>query len=109
MSDSRTNMAELMQTLATARREIAKKRDTVSCDGGDAAELVAHAYSFAGRDDATCNAKGAAVLRYVQAIVSDLQDIETKVRNIQAALKNASDAVDENDAKRRQQRAKLGA
>lgn len=104
-----SDMAGLAAALVAARKAAHHHEQQVQRDGANAAEVVAHAYSFAGHEDSDCNAKGAKMLRHAQRLAASLREIEGILSAMIGELKAAADAVDENEAKRRQQRSRMQA
>jgi hypothetical protein len=67
---------------------------------------VAHAFSYAGREDAESNRHGAHMIREAAAIIDSLQVVQIRIKNMKTIVKHASRVVDEAAAQRRSQAAK---
>ena len=93
-------LARLLAIAQRARADIRNLRNATAEAGANSSELIAHAYSFAGRTDAEANQRGERILRRTQNALEGFDLIEKALAAIVADARAAAEAAGEAEAKR---------
>lgn len=103
-----SSLTEITRSLHLAKTAVRDARSAVLRSGSTAAEVIAHAHSFAGAPDGIANNEGGLMLDAAQNTADLLAQLETQINKAVGFTRRAVAAIDESDAQRKTARAKLG-
>lgn len=99
----------LTQAITSARTDLHKLETELLTQGATVATLISFAYEYADAPEGVISAKGAEMTRVMQRLLAAVGEMKISLRDARILTKRAVDAVDEAEAKRKTERAKLGA
>jgi hypothetical protein len=101
-------MSDLVMSLDRMSKEVTAMQREMLRSGQPVANLIVHAYAFAGRTEAESNTRGVAMMKEAQQIEASLGDVRQRLKEMKGIARVAVDAIDENEARRKTAAAKLG-
>lgn len=102
------SLADIARSLHLVGKAISAASISAVRYGGFAAETIYRAHEYAGADEATASAQGQKMLRVAQDISVTLTQLQLHIKEAKNIARQAVNAIDESDAKRKAARAKLG-
>lgn len=101
MADLHSELRDAIGSLRGTQKELAGVADA-------AGEIVAEAFDYAGSNEAECTARGNRIQQVILAIGADIDQAAIRLTAAFRLAREAAQAVEEADVRRKAQRAKLG-